>query len=341
MCLSCYKKLRREIRKNNCDKTDNVEIPCKSCEVNHTLISAPFGIKLESAKQLQKCSATDCTVELPPADENELITRNIIVQINQCMETGIWFGNSGTNDESNEIKTARKELQVSYLTQALEGLNWLRRFNKEGTDQRVDYWRVWNRAHYSRAIVEGNTSLANRLLEAYPSLMKVIKLYLDHPDLAEDMKPSVLHRHLNPLKDDKLFHELGGIHTGITRFVATQDLSKPPLMLNYLNDIRWVLPNEELASKYHTQTLRSNSECATELTSSISEKLLVGKECHIYQSAHDRITNFYYLFRVKNVVFKLYAARFDLQHRELKLETVSEVARLAAKRAEENIVSIY
>jgi len=182
-------------------------------------------------------------------------------------------------------------------------------------------------------VAEEEDKLASQIMEAFPYLVDIVNLYLEYPDLPADMKPQILNKQFQPLKDEELFHRLGGIHSGVTQYVTT-DVSKPPQLFNFFNDTRWVFPTEDLAKKYHQDKLAMHSEGAEDITKSLSPSALVGKDCHIFSSPNPKMTNFFYLFQVKNVVVKMYVARFDRQHREFKLGDATGIAQKAAQRAE-------
>ena len=133
-----------------------------------------------------------------------------------------------------------------------------------------------------------------------------LALFLDGSDLPA-MHPVQDSRLQGADPGDAAFGNRGGLHSG---FQVWMDETDAPLWR--LVDIRWVFPSAADAGAYHRESLRTNSEGHPPVPSAP----LAGESCSVFGGTETTpfdpnitMTTFYYVFRVHNVVVKLFVAQ--------------------------------
>jgi hypothetical protein len=133
-----------------------------------------------------------------------------------------------------------------------------------------------------------------------------LALFLDESDLPELGKVQDSRAHGADPGDDA-FPRHGGLFGGFQAWMAGYGA-----VVWRVVDIRWVLPTPAEASAYHRERLRANSEGLAALSGSP----LVGSQCVVYGGTQPTpidpsitMTTFFYVFRVENVVVKLFLAQ--------------------------------
>jgi hypothetical protein len=133
-----------------------------------------------------------------------------------------------------------------------------------------------------------------------------LALFLEQPDLPamERVQDSRLQ---GPDAGDDAFSHHGGISAGFQAWMAQSDA-----VVWRLVDVRWVFPSAADAAAYHRETLRPNAEGHP----AVPGAPLVGVDCVVHGGTDATpidptitMTAFYYLFRVRNVVVKLFVAQ--------------------------------
>lgn len=120
---------------------------------------------------------------------------------------------------------------------------------------------------------------------------------------------------------DRWFRHCKGLRTGLRVWMGATNA-----VFWRMVDIRWVFPSAASASLYHRMTLRQNSEKQHRIFNAPK----IGLESHAYgeimRAGGVSVRHFIYLFRVRNVVVKLYAAQGPASRRQLTAPLLSIVA---------------
>ncbi|NLI82870.1 MAG: hypothetical protein GX443_14440 [Deltaproteobacteria bacterium] len=161
-----------------------------------------------------------------------------------------------------------------------------------------------------------------------------LPMYLEEHDVPGKVKMTQDTRSYLPLKpeDNALFVKHCGYHRGLALWVGGFDQTVWRLV-----DIRWVLPTENEAKAYHKATIQGNSEGQPR----VSGAPVVGNDCQVFGGTFNvkgkPLTHYYYIFRVQNVVVKLYVAQGpDVVNpdRRLTPAKVADIARICVHRIE-------
>ncbi len=166
---------------------------------------------------------------------------------------------------------------------------------------------------------------------APPVRLDVNALYLDDADLPDYLSLGQDSRDHAPDPDDYAFAGCDGAHVGLRAWNAD-----PTSVIGRLVDIRFVFPDEARAAAYHAERLFANSE----LRSEVADAPAVGEDCHVFGgpaivemgTVRFEMTMYYYVFRVRNVVVKLFASQGESAASRLTPEYAQQIAERAAAR---------
>jgi hypothetical protein len=132
-------------------------------------------------------------------------------------------------------------------------------------------------------------------------------LFLNEEDLAplRRVQDSRIHP---PDPDDAAFVRYGGLRGGFAVWMGSVASAVWRLV-----DIRFVFPDEERAAAYHAERLIANSEGNPEVHGAPP----VGEECSVFGGrsalslggAQVEMVTYFYVFRIANVVVKLFVAQ--------------------------------
>lgn len=160
-----------------------------------------------------------------------------------------------------------------------------------------------------------------------------LPVFLEAQDLPGDIKMTQDTRcHLPLDPGDDAFARHCGFCSGLALWQGRFDQT-----IFRLVDIRWVFPTKKEAQAYHVERLLANSEGQPEIPGAP----LAGTDCRVFGGTIDvrgtPLTHYYYIFRVQNVVVKLYVAQGpDVigTEKSLTLEKVAELAETCIQRIE-------
>ena len=151
-------------------------------------------------------------------------------------------------------------------------------------------------------------------------------LYLDSNELPPGLQVFQDSREEGPDPGDFAFAARDGVHSGSRVWMGdTADT------IWQLVDIRFVFPDAERAAAYHAERLTANSEGSPPVGAP-----LVGEECKVFGGIHSapesgvEMTAYFYVFRVANVVVKLFAAQGPGAEEPLTPEHLVPIARRIA-----------
>ena len=160
-----------------------------------------------------------------------------------------------------------------------------------------------------------------------------LELFLDNNNLPNSMSRVQDSRTRGADPGDSVFVRCRGEHSGMAAWMGPN--TEPVWRLV---DIRWVFPTEANAIEYHRTTLNINSEGQP----LIPDAPKVGTDCYVFgldnafdvmtyeiSGRKETITQFYYIFRVANVVVKLYIAEGEMAAQYGKKLTVNMVKQIA------------
>jgi hypothetical protein len=134
-------------------------------------------------------------------------------------------------------------------------------------------------------------------------------LFLEQKAFGQAMRMTQDNRENGPDPGNRSFAKHRGIQAGFTVWMGN---SEKPIWR--VVDIRFVFPTEGAASAFHLERLLENSEGQPPVTDAPK----VGSECHVFGGESIAqapgtiaitMTAFYYIFRVRNVVVKFFAAQ--------------------------------
>ncbi len=131
---------------------------------------------------------------------------------------------------------------------------------------------------------------------------------------------------------DYAFAACDGVHVGLRRWAGESTIS-------LLIDIRFVFPDAERAAAYHAERLLAASEGYPP----IEGAPLAGEDCHVFggtfptKSAEFEATIYFYVFRVRNVVVKLFAAQYTYAVERLTTAHMRRIAERIASRIERTL----
>jgi len=131
-----------------------------------------------------------------------------------------------------------------------------------------------------------------------------LKLFLNKDDFSSPMRMVQDTRLQKQDPNDNAFGKYSGVYSGFAVWMGRSDS-----LLWRIVDIRWVFPDEHKASAYHRERLNYNCEKSPVIPKARligSESTVCGGELNL---AGVNIVNYFYIFREKNVVVKLYAAQ--------------------------------
>jgi hypothetical protein len=160
-----------------------------------------------------------------------------------------------------------------------------------------------------------------------------LPMFLEKHDLIGDVRMTQDTRcHLPPDRDDDAYASCCGYHSGLALWEGGFDQT-----ILRLVDIRWVFPTESEAKAYLSARIQASSEGQPRIPAAPA----VGAECAVFGGTIDVVgkplTHYYYIFRVQNVVVKLYVAQGPdaIGPRErLTPEKVAEIAKACVQRIE-------
>jgi hypothetical protein len=131
---------------------------------------------------------------------------------------------------------------------------------------------------------------------------------------------------------DYAFAACDGVHVELRRWAGAGTISR-------LIDIRFVFPDAERAAAYHAERVLAASEGYPP----IEEAPLVGEDCHVFggtfpmKSGERDATIYFYVFRVRNVVVKLFAAQETDAAECLTTTHVQRIAERIVVRIEQSL----
>ncbi len=160
-----------------------------------------------------------------------------------------------------------------------------------------------------------------------------LPLFLEKQDLPGDVNMTQdTRRHLAIDPGNQAFAKHCGYCSGLALWEGGFDQA-----ILRLVDIRWVFPTEKEAQAYHAERLLANSEGQPKIPGAPA----VGTDCRVFGGTLDirgtPLTHYYYIFRVHNVVVKLYIAQgpnVNGTDKALTIEKVSELAKTCMHRIE-------
>lgn len=159
-----------------------------------------------------------------------------------------------------------------------------------------------------------------------------LELFLDEQDFGGTLQRVQDTRLWSPDPDDRAFPKYQGILTGSAIWMGRTDL---PLWR--VVDIRAVFPTAWQASAYHAARLEANSEGAIP----VPDAPLIDQECQVFRRAAEmagiQLTAFYYIFRVKRVVVRLFAMqRQETSNSPLTTGQIMPLVQRIVKRIKDN-----
>lgn len=162
-----------------------------------------------------------------------------------------------------------------------------------------------------------------------------LELFLDKKDLPKGMSRVQDSRTRGADPGDSAFVRCRGEHSGMAAWMGPD--TRPVWRLV---DIRWVFPTEADAAEYHRTTLNINCEGQP----LIADAPKVGTDCYVFgldnafdpityeiSGRKETITQFYYIFRVANVVVKLFVAEGGRAAQHGQKLTVGMVKQIAER----------
>lgn len=170
------------------------------------------------------------------------------------------------------------------------------------------------------------------VLAAGRTRAEFLDLFLESKDFDEPVRQVQDTREQGPDPDNRAFPKHQGLFAGFTVWMGETD---NPIWR--IVDIRWSFPSSEKASAFHQEALEHNSEGFP----SVPNSRLVGEECYVFGGTNPipmadidmNMTSFYYVFRVHNVVVKLFVAQGpDLPDSTLAADQVSILAERIVRR---------
>jgi hypothetical protein len=150
-------------------------------------------------------------------------------------------------------------------------------------------------------------------------------IFLESGDFSEPMRMVQDTRDQGPDHGDTAFPKYHGLFAGFRVWVGS---SEQPVWR--VVDVRWVFPSAEKAEAYHLERLKPNSEGHPPVPKAVT----VGEQSYVFGGTrpnpllHDMLmTAYYYIFRVHNVVVKLFVAQgTNVVDTQLTMETVAKIA---------------
>ena len=135
-----------------------------------------------------------------------------------------------------------------------------------------------------------------------------LSMFLAHNDLAQHMKRKQDDRRTGPDADDREFPRYHGVHAGFAVWVDEH----PEVAVWRLVDARLVFPSVVLADGFLKAAMKKQAEGQPPIHTSH----LVGEGCQVFGGTVPNpvfpamtLTHYYYIFRVENVVVKVYVAQ--------------------------------
>jgi hypothetical protein len=152
-----------------------------------------------------------------------------------------------------------------------------------------------------------------------------LPMFLEKEDIKNGVRLTQdTRRYLPPDPDDRSFDKYCGYHAGLALWEGGFDRT-----IYRLVDIRYVFPTENEAKAYHADELFAKSEGQPE----IPDAPKVGDECSVFggnvKLMGVSLNHYYYIFRVQNVVVKLYACQGPDVVDPAETLTPGKVAKLA------------
>jgi hypothetical protein len=181
---------------------------------------------------------------------------------------------------------------------------------------------------------EDPLTAGERAAASAPSIdLDVDALYLEADDLPGNLTLVQDSRGQGSDPGDYAFGGCDGVHAGLRVWLgeATDTVWR-------LVDIRFVFPDAERAAAYHAERLLANSEG----NPSVDDAPVIGDECHVFGGTRSigfadlKMTTYFYIVRVENVVVKLYVAQGVEARKPLVLEQVRRIADRIVVRVEQN-----
>lgn len=166
-----------------------------------------------------------------------------------------------------------------------------------------------------------------------------LDLFLETKDFDKPVRLDQDTRERGPDPDNRAFPKHQGLFSGFTIWMGDTDCPVWRIV-----DGRWSFPLSEKASAFHQEALDHNSEGFPPVSGSRS----VGEECHVsggtypipIENIEMNMTAFSYIFRVYNVVVKLFVAQGpDLPDGTLTPDEVSILAERIERRIRDRAVS--
>ena len=156
-------------------------------------------------------------------------------------------------------------------------------------------------------------------------------LFLTAADFSNGMRQVQDTRLQGPDPGDRDFARNRGVMSGFTAWMAAD--SEPVWRVV---DIRWTFPDADAAHAYINEGRQKIAEGQPE----VSGAEAVGEDCRVFGGTMDtpfgtKITNYFYTFRVGNVVVKLYAAQGpELERPTLTPTLLAPIAKAIVKRVQ-------
>lgn len=152
-----------------------------------------------------------------------------------------------------------------------------------------------------------------------------LELFLESTDFNEPMRQTQDTPEKGPDPSDHAFPKHHGLFSGFNVFMGNSEEKVWRVV-----DIRWVFPNARRASEYLVESIAMQSEGAPPVAGAPE----AGAQCQVFGGEQDgplpglRMTTFHYIFRVLNVVVKLFVAQGpQVIDENLTADDVVEIAR--------------
>ena len=166
------------------------------------------------------------------------------------------------------------------------------------------------------------------------TLDEFYEVFLEEDDFPEPLRMVQDNRDQGPDPGNIAFPKYHGLFSGFRVWVGSDE--RP---LWRIVDARWAFPSAEKAQAFHLEQLQHNSEGHP----LISEASAVGECCHVFGGTSPNpliptmsMTAYYYIFRVHNIVIKLFIAQgIKAVEQKLNVEDVAAIARRIESRINE------
>jgi len=189
----------------------------------------------------------------------------------------------------------------------------------------------------SPALRQDPLTATQRAAEAAPSTgLDTDALYLQASDIPGNLAREEVPQDRILPPGDYAFAACNGVHVGLHRWAGEMTSTILRLM-----DIRFVFPDAERAAAYHAERLLAASEGYP----SIEEAPLVGDDCRVFggtfptEPTKVEIAMYFYVFRVQNVVVKLFAAQGVQSPEHLTLDHMGLMAGRVVARVEQALLN--